>query len=112
MSASRSLRYHSSSVLELIGTAHSRPCQVAVWTGPGRSALLICAAKSAGTGRIHFAVANSAVQSTSIARMSIDGSFAARRRTRDTRCWSDEVDRKLMAILYFPFDAALQFAAA
>ena len=41
--------------------------------GPGRSPLVICAASAAGHGRIHLAVANSAVQSTSMARMSIDG---------------------------------------
>ena len=60
---------------------------------------LIWAARDAGTGFSHFAVANSAVQSTSIARMSIDESLAARRRTSETRCWSDEVERKLILML-------------
>ena len=86
-------------MFELIGTAQSCPFQLAVWTGPARSALLIWAANCAGTGRIHLAVANSAVQSTSMARMSIDESFAASRRTSDTRCWSDEVERKLILIV-------------
>src|SRR5437588_10030036 len=99
MAARRSLRYHRSCVFELVGTAQICPRYVAVWTGPGRSTLLICPAKSDGTGRIHFALANSAVQSTSIARMSIDESFAASLRTSETRCWSDAVERKLMAIL-------------
>src|SRR5690242_21189007 len=108
----RSLRYHSSCVLELIGAAYSLPCHVAVATGPGRSPLVTAAARSAGQGRIHLAVANSAVQSTSMARMSIAESFAASRRTSETRCWSDEVDSRLMLILYLPPDALVQLFAA
>ncbi len=113
MSASRSLRYHSNWVLELIGTAQIRPWYVAVWTGPGKvDALGSEPPAAAGTGRIHFASANSAVQSTSIARMSIEESFAASRRTSDTRCWSEAVERKLIAMLYLPPDALLQALAA
>src|ERR1700734_1106363 len=102
MPASRSLRYQSSSVLELIGVAQMRPLYVAVWIGPGRSTDLISDAGVCGTGGIPFAFANSAVQSTSIARMSIDESPAASRRTSETRCWSDDVERKLIAMLYLP----------
>src|SRR5438270_12590330 len=108
----RSLRYHRSWVLELIGPAKSLPCQVAVSIGPGRSPLVSCAARAAGQGRIHLAVANSAVQSTSMARMSIAESLAASRRTSDTRCWSDEVDSRLMLILYLPPEALVQLLAA
>src|ERR1019366_4014389 len=108
----RSLRYQRSSVLELIGPAKSLPCHVAVAIGPGRSPLVSCAATAAGHGRIHFAVANSAVQSTSIARMSIEESLAASRRTSDTRCWSDAVESRLMLIVYLPPEAALQALAA
>lgn len=38
--------------------------------------------------------------------------MAARRRTSDTRCWSEEVERKLILMLYLPPDALLQSAAA
>ena len=108
----RSLRYQSSSVLELIGIAHSALPTVAVWTGPARSWLRIWDACDAGTGRIHFAVANSAVQSTSIARMSIEESFAASLRTSDTRCPSEDVERKLILMLYLPPDCWLHCVAA
>ena len=33
-------------------------------------------------------------------------------RTSDTRCWSDEVERKLILIWYWPCEAALQSDAA
>ena len=44
--------------------------------------------------------------------MSIDESLAASRRTSETRCWSDAVERKLILMLYFPPEALLQPAAA
>ena len=74
--------------------------------------MLTAAALAPVQGRIHLAVANSAVQSTSIARMSIEGSLAASRRTSDTRCWSEDVERKLILIVYLPCEAAEQSAAA
>ena len=39
-------------------------------------------------------------------------SFAASRRTSDTRCWSDEVDSRLILMLYLPPEALLQLLAA
>ncbi len=99
-------------MLELIGAAYSLPFQVAVWSGPGRTPLLTAAASAPVQGRIHFAVANSAVQSTSMARMSIDESWAASRRTSETRCWSEDVERKLILMLYLPPEAAEQSDAA
>ena len=60
-------------MLELIGAAYSWPFHVAVFSGPGSTPLETAALSAPVQGRIHFAVANSAVQSTSIARMSIDG---------------------------------------
>src|SRR5947209_1669649 len=47
-----------------------------------------------------------------MARMSIEESLAARRRTSETRCWSEEVERKLILMLYAPPEALLQSAAA
>ena len=47
-----------------------------------------------------------------MARMSIEESFAASRRTSETRCWSDDVERKLILMLYSPPEALLQSAAA
>src|SRR5437868_10377172 len=47
-----------------------------------------------------------------MARMSIDESFAANRRTSETRCWSEEVERKLILMLYLPPEPAEHSCAA
>jgi len=44
--------------------------------------------------------------------MSIEESLAARRLTRETLCWSDDVERKLMLILYAPCELLLHSVAA
>ncbi len=80
----KSSRYQSSWVLELYGTAYSRPRQVAVRTAASRVSAVPCSRIAPVHSRIQPASANSAGQVTSRPRMATSASCAAIRRTS---CW-------------------------
>src|SRR3954453_694309 len=108
----RSLRYQSSWVFELAGAAQSLPWYSAVFSGPESVPCLTFEAYWSGQDRIHPALANSAVHTTSIDMRSIDGSLAARRRTSCWRWVSASLPSRLTLMCHLPPDCFEHWAAA
>src|SRR4051795_281526 len=103
-------RYHRSWTLVVRGTPYSLPCQVAVSIGGWSVFAVACDFWSPVSSRIQPAVANSAVQVTSIPSRSMPSSLAASRRTNWSRWPSASLGSRLPTIVYRPAAALLQSA--
>ena len=73
-------------MLELNGAPYRLPSKEAVLTTFGKTFWVTCLSSAAGNWLIQPALANSAVQTTSMPTMSMVESLAAKRRTSCSRC--------------------------
>ncbi|CPU63926.1 Uncharacterised protein [Mycobacteroides abscessus] len=105
------LRYQRSCVFAQNGMATSSSFHVEASIAPCTTSCVVACATSSGTGARKSASANSAMNTGSRLMMSIDESFAARRRASCSRCDAASRGSSSVVMRYAPPAASVQAAA-